>query len=100
MAVSGIARPGRFHAALRAEGWKVAREVTFRDHHWFTTRDLSRIAGAAREVDADLIVTTEKDAVRVEGVLRPAAGIPWAYLPMEVTIGPHAEFLAWLRDEL
>ncbi len=100
VAVSGIARPARFHAALRAEGWTVAREVAFRDHHWFTARDVSRIADTAREVHADLVVTTEKDAVRVESVLTGTAGIPWAYLPMEVTIAPPAEFRSWLLDAL
>lgn len=100
LAVSGIARPGRFHAALRAEGWNVVRELPFADHHWFTDRDIARIAEAARSAGADLIVTTEKDAVRLEGLLPGRSRVPWAYLPMEVTIEPAEEFASWLRRSL
>jgi tetraacyldisaccharide 4'-kinase len=100
VAVSGIARPARFHAALRAGGWNVAREMSFADHHWFTGRDLARAAAAARDTRADLIVTTEKDAVRVEGLLTRHTDVPWAYLPMDVTIEPVAEFTSWLRNAL
>ena len=39
-AFAGIARPERFFRALRSLGWDVARELTFRDHHWFTAQDL------------------------------------------------------------
>jgi tetraacyldisaccharide 4'-kinase len=74
VAVAGIARPERFFAALRAEGrderrdqrWHVAREIVFRDHHWFSRRDLVVIQHAAVDAGADLVVTTEKDAVRLD----------------------------------
>ena len=100
VALSGIARPARFHTALRDAGWTIAREIAFRDHHWFTARDVARIVDAARAAGADAIVTTEKDAMRLEAVLRPEDGIPWAYLPMDVTIAPAEEFRSWLRDRL
>ena len=66
VAVAGIARPARFFDALRADGWDVAREMVFRDHHWFSHRDLAAIERAAADERADLIVTTEKDAARLD----------------------------------
>ena len=95
VAVAAIARPQRFFDALRAAGFDVTRELVFRDHHWFTQRDLASIEGAATDTKADLIVTTDKDAVRLETV-RGA----WAVLPIEVLIQPAARFSDWLVDRL
>ena len=98
LAVAGVARPERFFSALRENGFDVAREVTFRDHHWFTEADVSRVVDAASAVHADAIVTTEKDAVRIERLgVDPAR---WAVLPLDVVIEPADDFRAWLRSRL
>ena len=47
------------------QGYEVVRELSFPDHHWYTTSDLERIGAAVRATGADLIATTEKDAVRL-----------------------------------
>ena len=94
VAVAGIARPARFFTALQEQGYEVVRAFQFPDHHWFTPRDLRRIRAVARDTAADLVVTTGKDAVRVE----PQAG--WAVLPMTAAIEPAARFTSWLRDRL
>ena len=111
VAVAGIARPERFFAALRAEGrdgrrdqhwdqrrdqhWDVAREIVFRDHHWFSRRDLAVIQQAAVETGADLVVTTEKDAMRLDGASVGTSSVPWAFLPQQVSIEPPTSFAAW-----
>jgi len=94
VAVAGIARPERFFSALRDQGWDVAREISFPDHHWFTPRDLASVQEVVSHVRADLVVTTEKDAVRVGE--RPR----WAVLPMQVAIEPEGEFRQWLQNGL
>jgi tetraacyldisaccharide 4'-kinase len=98
LAVAGIARPQRFFSALRAQGWEVVGEVRYRDHHRFTAADLSRIAALACESHADLILTTEKDAVRMQDL--PAGAPTFAYLPMRVSIEPQPQFSTWLRAHL
>ena len=104
VAFAAIARPRRFFAALRDRGYDVAGELTFRDHHWFTRADVARIAAAARAAHANLVVTTEKDAVRLEGMLMPeltgGTDVRWGALPMEATIEPAASFAAWLQSRL
>ena len=108
VAVAAIARPERFFAALRAEGregrWDVAREIVFRDHHWFSRRDLAVIQQAAVEAKADLVVTTEKDAMRLDGasVVSNAVSnnVPWAFLPQQVGIEPQTSFAAWIHERL
>lgn len=96
VAVAGIARPERFFAALRERGWEVVRELVFRDHHWFAARDVARIQRVAVETGADMVITTEKDAVR----LADAGASPWAFLPLEVTIEPADRFASWLAGRL
>lgn len=56
LAAAGIGNPGRFFAMLRAAGLEVA-ELPLPDHHDF--RD-----DPFRGVDADVILVTEKDAVK------------------------------------
>jgi len=92
VAFAGIARPERFFNALRSLGYDVARELTFRDHHWYSARDVEMIQSAARETNASLIVTTEKDAVRCD--------MDVAVLPMTITIEPAADFESWLTSRL
>jgi len=92
LAVAGIARPERFFAAARSQGWDVVQELAFRDHHWFDAADLKRMLATARAANADVILTTEKDAMRLLDL--PLAPIPrtFAFLPMTVAIEPADAF--------
>jgi tetraacyldisaccharide 4'-kinase len=56
LAAAGIGNPGRFFAMLRAAGLDVA-ELPLPDHHDF-------LDDPFRAVDADVILVTEKDAVK------------------------------------
>jgi tetraacyldisaccharide 4'-kinase len=99
LTVAGIARPERFFAAVRHIGFDVAEEIAFRDHHWFSSDDVRRVADRARALGANHIITTEKDAVRLER-LDLREGPPWTVLPMQVTIEPVETFATWLRGHL
>ena len=59
-AFAGIAKPERFFKTLEGLGLQIDQTVSFRDHHRFTDADLSALNG-------DVRITTEKDAVRLEG---------------------------------
>jgi len=91
---TGIARPDRFIADAVAVGWDVKGTLTFRDHHPFDTRDVKRIAAAAKAVAASIVLTTEKDAVRF-GVL-PLGDLPIASVPLITAIEPSDRFADWL----
>jgi tetraacyldisaccharide 4'-kinase len=98
VAVAGIAQPSAFFGDLRAAGWTIVRELPFRDHHRYTAADLERIAGAARDAGARLIVTTEKDLVRLLP-FRPFA-VPVACVPMTLQVEPPGALDAWLVSTL
>ena len=61
-AFAGLADNEQFFAALRACGAVVVGTHRFPDHHRYTAADLAAI----RNAEADLIVTTEKDAVKID----------------------------------
>jgi tetraacyldisaccharide 4'-kinase len=93
-AVAGIARPERFFGDLSAAGWQVAGSLAFQDHHAFGPRDVERIVTEARACGAALLVTTEKDAVRLEGL--DVAGMAVRAVPLSVSVEPSAAFRDWL----
>jgi tetraacyldisaccharide 4'-kinase len=64
----GIGNPEAFTEDILQAGINIVSESFFADHHAFTQTDLERIYKGAREAGADAIVTTEKDAVRLDGL--------------------------------
>jgi tetraacyldisaccharide 4'-kinase len=96
--VSGIARPARFAADARAQGLDVAGVMAFRDHHAFTRGDIDRIAAKQRETAAEIVMTTEKDLVRL------LIHRPWpfrvAVLPLNVAVEPATDFASWLTGRI
>jgi tetraacyldisaccharide 4'-kinase len=64
-AVSGVARPDRFVADLERLGMEIALRRDFVDHHRYTREELSEIVESAREVRAEAIITTVKDAANL-----------------------------------
>jgi tetraacyldisaccharide 4'-kinase len=67
--LAGIARPAGFRRTLEAMGAEVIAERVFPDHHRFTADEVEGVLRAAEAGRCELVVTTEKDAVR----LPPAA---------------------------
>jgi tetraacyldisaccharide 4'-kinase len=67
--LAGIARPAGFRRTLASLGAEVGAEAIFPDHHRFAAEDLAAALRAAEAARCELVVTTEKDAVR----LPPAA---------------------------
>lgn len=72
VAVAAVARPGRFLGDLEDCGARVVSTFLRRDHHAWDAADLREIAAAAAH--ADLVVTTEKDLVKLGG-LEPGVGL-------------------------
>jgi tetraacyldisaccharide 4'-kinase len=98
VAVAGIAGPQRFFSDLRAAGWPIARELAFRDHHRYSALDVARILDVAREQGAGLVVTTEKDLVRLLP-FRPFP-ISVAWVPLSIHIDAADAFNQWLMASL
>ena len=96
--VTGIARPDRFLADVSAAGWDIAGALDFRDHHRFDARDVQRITDAARAAAASIVLTTEKDAVRLTAC--ELGDLPIAAVPLVVGVEPPERFREWLLARL
>jgi tetraacyldisaccharide 4'-kinase len=68
-AFAGIGRPEKFFQTLRAFGGIVIAAQSFPDHHPFTASELTKLKSTAQAARA-LLVTTEKDYVRLDSGLR------------------------------
>ena len=66
VAFAAIGNPSAFRATLQRMGANIVREKWFRDHHRYTEYDVSWLSTLMRRADAELLVTTEKDAVKLE----------------------------------
>lgn len=63
VAAAGIADPSSFAVQVRASGARV-QLLAYQDHHAYADGDVARLLRAARE-EADYLVVTEKDAVKL-----------------------------------
>lgn len=83
LAFSGIAVPESFENMLTKLGASVVKGLRFSDHYAYEPEDIEQIISMAEGVGASMIVTTEKDAVRLSPM---STKIPVYYLRMEVEI--------------
>jgi tetraacyldisaccharide 4'-kinase len=83
-AISAIAVPEAFENSLRNLGANVEIQRRFSDHHRFRRRDVEDFMQRCVERDMDMIVTTEKDAVRFP---KPGSiDVPVYFLRIEVRL--------------
>ncbi len=61
--ICGIGNPHSFLLSLEKEGIKVQKSFIYRDHRWYREDEIERICK-----DSDLVLTTEKDFIRMEDV--------------------------------
>ncbi len=83
VALAGIGRSQGFFAMLEAAGAEILRRLVYPDHAAYDAADWKRIRAAA--LDADFVVTTEKDLVKL-AAFAPEAGFLRA-LRLGVSVG-------------
>ncbi|WP_411826214.1 tetraacyldisaccharide 4'-kinase [Luteolibacter sp. AS25] len=83
-AISAIAVPESFEKSLEKLGSKVEIRRRFSDHHRFNRKDVDDFMQRCVERDMDIIVTTEKDAVRFP--VPTEVNVPIYFLRIEVQI--------------
>jgi tetraacyldisaccharide 4'-kinase len=74
LAFCAIARPREFYQALQALGIEVAATKSFRDHHPYTQRDIEGLRRLGSRYRCEAMVTTEKDAVKLDAESRERLG--------------------------
>jgi hypothetical protein len=64
-AFCGIGKPEGFLTTLQEAGAEIVGFQSFPDHHRYSASEIEAVAAAARTAGARLVLTTEKDAVRI-----------------------------------
>ncbi|HEY0368760.1 MAG TPA: tetraacyldisaccharide 4'-kinase, partial [Chthoniobacterales bacterium] len=83
-AISGIAQPDSFENGLRDLGAKIEVSKRYADHHRYSEAELQTFINRCIRRDLEMIVTTEKDAVRFPRLTNPE--VPIYFLRVEIQI--------------
>jgi len=83
-AFSGIATPESFEKFLRDLGALLVGRERFLDHYRYEPEDIAQLFALAQAERAECLVTTEKDAVRIDA--SAAQPLPLHYLRLEIDI--------------
>jgi tetraacyldisaccharide 4'-kinase len=84
---SGIATPESFEEMVREHGARVLYNKRFLDHHRFSEEDLVDVFDEAAASDAEFVVTTEKDAVRMDATRKWRLPVYFLRLEIEILSG-------------
>ncbi|MGO9265906.1 MAG: tetraacyldisaccharide 4'-kinase [Candidatus Binataceae bacterium] len=95
-AVSGLAEPGGFAAMLRELGAKLVGTLEYRDHHRYSPADWRAILSAAD--GAELVLTTEKDLVKLEGFSPALASLYAVRLEIVMEAAEESQLLAMVTS--
>jgi len=82
--ISAIANPDSFNAFLSELGGNIVEEIHFADHHRYRQQELIDFINKAKTAGAEVIMTTEKDAVRMPRLDR--RDLPILFLRVQIDI--------------
>lgn len=68
LAFCALGNPKAFFEQLRRENFKLADTKRFADHHFYTQNDINELEKSARAIGADVLLTTAKDAVKLQNL--------------------------------
>jgi len=85
MAVSAIGNPASFERTLKDLGAEIIESLRYPDHHEYTMTEMQDVLQQADALDAEAIVLTEKDAVKIpDEVAKANWSIPIFVICVEV----------------
>jgi tetraacyldisaccharide 4'-kinase len=82
--LSGIAQPESFENSLKSQGAELVYSKRFADHHRFTQQEVLNAINRSKKKQAEMIVTTQKDAVRFPKIDR--RDLPIYFMRVEIKI--------------
>ena len=84
---SGVGHARSFRSLVETIGIKILDEVVYVDHHAYTNQDVVRLRARATELQAELVVTTEKDSCKLVPLLQPTDNWWAVRLSTDVSVG-------------
>jgi tetraacyldisaccharide 4'-kinase len=98
IAVSGVARPGGFEATIRDSGGILMHHFDYPDHHVYERDEVDRWRAWLERLGAEMVLTTAKDAVKLE--LLPLSGLPMLAIEIGMEITEPERWELFLKDQL
>jgi len=84
--ICGIAAPDSFEDGLRKLGARIDLAKRYIDHHRYTKAELTSFINRCLRRDLEMIITTEKDAVRMPPLPEAEVKVPLYFLRVEIEI--------------
>jgi tetraacyldisaccharide 4'-kinase len=85
--LSGIAQPESFEQSLVKLGGELVYSKRFADHHRFTQQEILNVINRAKKRQAEVIITTQKDAVRFPKIDRRDLAICFIRVEIKIISG-------------
>jgi tetraacyldisaccharide 4'-kinase len=84
LAFCGVGNPAAFAESLAQTGVVVADLAAYADHHRYSAAELRTLLQRAERAGAGALVTTEKDAINLEGLSAPPLPLFWLRTRVDV----------------
>ncbi len=94
VAFAGIARPEAFFRDAERQELEIVARLSFPDHHTYPDESVARIEGALRRHRAAALLTTAKDAIKLQGRITPLPAV------LPIVARPEAAFWDWFDERL
>ena len=65
LAFCGLGNPDNFYKQLKTEDYKLLETINYPDHYFYNQADVNKLQAAAKQINAQGLITTAKDAVKL-----------------------------------
>jgi len=96
-AFCALGNPNNFFEQLRKENFNLVSTEEFPDHHNYTQQDIAKLEIKARKVNADILLTTAKDAVKLNDI---KFDLPCFVVESEMIFDNENYFCDWLTAKI
>jgi len=100
LVVCGIANPYSFFTALRQTNVDTENYLIFRDHKYYTNKEVQRIRKMFYTTNSHSVVTTQKDAVKFSEYQNELDDIDIFYLKIELVMDESFSFKEFLLNKI
>lgn len=100
LVVCGIANPHSFFKALTSMGINSAEQLVFRDHKFYSNGEVQLIRKRFYASNAQSVITTQKDAVKLQQFTRELDDIDIYALKIELVIEEAEEFKTFVESKI
>lgn len=96
LAFCALGNPNNFFEQLRQENFALSATEIFPDHHFYTPKDIAKLMKKAERTNAEILLTTAKDAVKLRGL---QIDLPCYVVENELVFSDEDNFRSWILAE-